>query len=235
MKNKIIRLARNYWFSLKAFYRRPRVRAISIALLVLISLVEVWGFWSRNYIGPDKLDLSGWQTYENETYHFQIKYPPGWEVAEFTRGNVAPAFNVYKKTSDLDESKLPYTHFSNATHVSIYPHGIPTEGVSSDRRDSDVYTKEVAEVKRDFLLAGGSPWATIIYFKNSPNSWRDWGFLWAGLAVSNESFECLRENRAIPIENCDPLTGDKTVRYGVTIARDRDIEEKIIATFEFTN
>lgn len=221
------------WYRLRVFYCRPRVRAISIALIILIAAVEIWGLWSRNYISPDRLDLSGWETYENETYGFQIKYPQGWEVAEFVRGNVSPAFNVYKKTADFDDSKLPFTHFSNATHVSIYPHGIPTEGVSGDRRDSDVYTMEPTDIKRDFLLAGGDPWATIIYFENPPSSWQDWGFVWLGLGVTGEQFECHRENRTIPMESCDPLSGDNVIRYGVTSGRDRDVQEKIIGSFEF--
>lgn len=195
--------------------------------------VEVWGLWDRNYSSPNRLSLAGWETYENQQYGFRVQYPSGWQVAEFLEGNVSPAFNIYKTGADADESKLPFTHFSNATHVSIYPHGIPTEGVSSENRDSVVETRQETRIKKDFLLVNGNPWASIFYFEDIPGSWRDWGFVWIGLFVSNESFDCLRENRAIPIENCDPLTGDNLIRYGKTSGRDRDIEEKIISTFEF--
>ncbi|MDP2685348.1 MAG: hypothetical protein Q8P20_10040 [bacterium] len=45
---------------------------------------------------------SGWQTYNNEAYNFQLGYPPTWNVTSCNLDKFAPIFNVQKQALSFD-------------------------------------------------------------------------------------------------------------------------------------
>ncbi|NQU99642.1 MAG: hypothetical protein HQ538_02800 [Parcubacteria group bacterium] len=47
----------------------------------------------------DEIDMSNWQTYENEEYGFSLKYPEGWEKNEIDDERILFLRNVYKEFS----------------------------------------------------------------------------------------------------------------------------------------
>ncbi len=177
-----------------------------------------------------------WQVYANEQFGFEVKYPPGWRLATFPIDPAAPVFNIYK-ASEMAAPVRPLTHFDSATHVSIFPHGLPTEGVVGDSQISTVPFAVPTRVARDFLLEDKTPWATFagLYIQNtSPNFVpEDAGFIWAGLKVDNLMEECTRNGVVVSEAQCDVMTGDQITRRGSVSAADRATQEEILASFRW--
>lgn len=181
------------------------------------------------------IDISKWQSYYSPTYGFEVKYPSDWEVFE---GDLygTPAINIYKTKTGQDEDKaLPLSHHSSGTHVSIFPKGVPTEGVLGENHSSKFSFDEETKNAIDFTLAGGMPWASYLNFKNPPSSWEPFGFVWLSLEIINLKEECISPTNEIvsPSINCFDVSGAQFVRSGKVSAEDRLIEERILSTFHF--
>ncbi len=180
------------------------------------------------------LDTSAWAKYQSEQLGFSIKHPPHWKIAvaedEFT-----PAINIFDPATAMG-AEPPFTHFSEVTHVSIYPRGIPTEGVFSNTRESAVRFGESVRAANDFLLENGSAWATAASFSGIlPAGWDEAGFLWAKVVIDDLDLTCRRGMETVPVDVCDPFSGDTLVRRGKVSAETRAIEEAMLASFHFLN
>jgi hypothetical protein len=195
----------------------------------------------------DESTKEEWTTYRNDVFGFSIEHPTSWEIAQ-SNENGTPMVTIYKPGSALgnpDEATPPYTHWTNATHVSVYPSGIPTEGVGGLTRPSTVKFTIAAKQANDHLVYSkgasmeslkvedGAPWATLVSFENPPVNWRPWGFVWAGLALPNMATVCFRNGEEIKNDQCDPLAGDEIIHIGTPEAADRAIEERMLASFKF--
>lgn len=154
-----------------------------------------------------------WVTYTNEEYGFTLEYPRGWEVAEFLDDAIAPTINFYEPP--VADNRLPLTHHSDdVTHVSIFPRGIPTEGFFGEATETNVQFAVSVEQARDYVLADGTPFATLAFLRGGGESWSPSGFVFAHARIEEEVATCMRGTEAIPMEQCDPLTGDTMVREG---------------------
>lgn len=171
-----------------------------------------------------------WQTYTNGTYKFSIDYPSDWKVVEDDFVG-SPRITLYdpKKTGG---AQPPFDHHSFATHVSIFPKGLPTEGVSGETQDTQVKSRESINRGLDFLLKDKKPWATMLTFKDTPASWQG-GFVWAAVTIGDLDISCLRGEQFVPYEQCDVLTGDLYVREGIIDAILREKEVKMLESFQF--
>lgn len=179
-----------------------------------------------------EIDTSTWETYTNEGFGFSIRHPESWQVHEAPEDPIEPKFNIYKPPA---QAELPYTHHTQgATHVSVFPHGIPTEGVFGESRESTVDFGAGAQQARDFILADGTVWATFANFPNASTDWNESGFVFAAVEVGNLETECRRDGEIIPEEQCDPLASDdQIIRRGSVSEEDRRIQELMLESLEF--
>jgi hypothetical protein len=180
----------------------------------------------------DQVDISDWSTYRNEEYGFSLRYPGNWEVFEGDDDPVAVRFNIYDPITG--EGLPPYDHHSqDVAHVSVFPQGVPTEGISGDSTSSNVSFGVEVRNDHDYLLADGSRFATQANFPSRPSSWNDSGFIFANTPVENLEVECLREGEKIPENECNPLMGDGLIRYGEIDEEMRTIQKAILESFDF--
>lgn len=175
------------------------------------------------------IDTSSWQTYRNDVYGFEIRYPSNWQVAAFPDNAIAPRFNIHKNS---ETALPPFDHHSSVTQVSIFPHGVPTEGVFGEERPTTVLTPSAVSEGTDFVLKDGTPWGTFLYIKNAPASWNESGFVWAELMIEGLIETCVDEaGKVVAGDTCDTLgTGNTIARSGTVSADDRAIEEAILAS-----
>lgn len=197
-----------------------------------------------------------WVVYENEPFGFSIDRPASWKIAESNEGGTA-MITIYKpgsfivsesgSTGGFVAETPPYTHFSNATHVSIYPVGIPTEGVVGRMRESTITFGPKTDRATDYLSLGsgaeaalvrgvdaaGAPWATYVTFAEPPENWKPWGFVWASVALEGDRTVCYRNGKSIDTKSCDPLSGDDIVHTGTPDPDERAIEVRMLESFRF--
>ena len=172
-----------------------------------------------------------WKTYRNEEFNFEIKYPSNWKVMEITEVNgqlVEPIFNFYPQDTS---SQPPFIHFSDVNHVSVYPYGIPTEGISGEYQASFVNLNERPSQAIDFILEDNTPWATYINFAQRPASWQESGFIFAGTKTMNLKLVCMRDDQPIELEKCD--FGDLIIRSGEIDTNIRKTQEIMLSSFRF--
>ena len=181
----------------------------------------------------EMVDTTGWNVFESETYGFRLRYPDGWRVASFPDHEIAPTFNIYPE--NIEESG-PFTHHSDIPHVSVFPKGVPTEGIFGESKKSEVLFQEEALEMRDFVLVDGEVWATLagLSFTDRPLTWTESGFIFARARIANLETICLRDGVPVSEEVCDPLFGDTIVREGNVDSFERAIERAILESFQFT-
>ncbi|RJQ14361.1 hypothetical protein C4553_01450 [Candidatus Parcubacteria bacterium] len=207
--------------------------SITFILSLLVLVLGWFIFWNFRTPKSALPDFSGWNTYVSEKFGFEIQYPPDWEVQEFDNSPYIYGVNFYKPSPNLI---FPLTHHSDVTHVSVFPQGIPTEGVFGKFKESARQYPIQAKNKIDFLLEDQSVWGMMsANFTQKPASWDDFGFVWSGLKVENLRVKCFREGKEVDAAGCDPLMGDEVVRTGVVSEEDREIEEQMLSTLRLIN
>ncbi|MBI2109237.1 MAG: hypothetical protein HYT93_03625 [Parcubacteria group bacterium] len=171
-----------------------------------------------------------WQTYTSRAFNFEITVPPNWTIIEFPNDEIAPRVNIY-----LEKLKPihPVTHHSDIPNVSIFPRGVPTEGFFGEFVDSDISFSEEIRVAHDFVLKDGSRFATFASFTNVPESWNESGFVWSKIKVRGFNTSCFRGELKLQDAECDPLTGDMIIYSGRIKEEERDIEKRILSSFQF--
>lgn len=211
--------------------------SVVVALVFLAFAFVYYGVFDQKPSTKNELDLSSpapkdnsWKTYQNKDFNFEIKYPNNWNVAEIPDSQLGPIFNFYPQTTN---DTPPFTHFSELNHVSVYPYGIPTEGINGEYRASFVSLNERPDQAIDFILEDNTPWATYVRFARKPKSWQESGFLFAGTKIVNLEMICLRNDQPVQLEECDPFSGDLLTRKGKTDPNIRKTQEVMISTFRF--
>jgi len=178
------------------------------------------------------------EMWTNAQYQFSLQYPQkGWQAVSDTSASLSPKFTIFSEPTPEDESP-PFDHFANATHVSVYPRGIPTEGVVGTTRDIAFEVPfALSSESTTYVLEEGMPYATYLVPQNPPASWNDSGFVWVRARIENFSSVCLRNGEEIDMEACDILGGDDSVvhrgnvdenvwKQAVEIARSIDFSKK---------
>lgn len=206
-----------------------------ILIGVVILIVALTWVFNREEEVPSKLvkDLdTNLVTYTNEAYNFSLEFPNTWNLFEdFESGS--PIINIYKRVPGINP---PYDHFSAVPHVSIYPNGLPTEGLVGeivDVTESQKYINEdVAEVG-EYVLDNGDVWARFITFKKVPKSWQSWGFVWARGEVKEYEEFCFSNGEEISVYECNVFNGDEIVRGGNISNGVNEIELEILKSFRF--
>lgn len=177
------------------------------------------------------IDTGDWETYKNEEYGFSIKHPADWKINETTDHPTSVLFNIYRPSEEVGEP--PYDHHvSGVAHVSVYPQGIPTEGIFGKYVDTEVDFKEETVEVRDYVLSDGTPFVTQANFSSFPSNWNESGFVFARAPISDLSVEYKRDGEAISEEEFDPEMGDTPIRHGSIDKRTRAIEVAMLGSFE---
>ncbi len=209
---------------------------IVIALAFIAFSFIYYGVFDQRPNTNNTPDLSSpapdntWKTYRNEDFDFEIKYPKDWSVAEISDNELGPIFNFYP---EITSGTPPFIHFSEINHVSVYPYGIPTEGIAGEYRASFVNLGEPLNQAIDFILEDNTPWATYINFVQRPGSWQESGFIFAGTEIINLRMVCMKGNQPIEFEKCDPFTGDLIIRSGEIDMNVRRTQEAMLSSFKF--
>lgn len=171
------------------------------------------------------------ETYTSTQYNFTVTVPDGWEVYE---GEVVtvPAITLYP-TEERDPQKT-YDHFTNETHVSVYPQGIPTEGVFAQTRPLDVSVQEsISDNSRAYMLDNGDIFARYILLENAPEDWNESGFMWTRLSIEDQRTGCITADGYTESEECDPLMGDEVVMIGEVETEYTEDIRTIVESFTF--
>lgn len=197
-------------------------------ILVVVGVVIIATSPADRFVGPE---TGEWRIYRNDAFGFEIQYPSDWQVAEFPDDIIVPKFNIYKP--DSSDREPPYDHFSDATHVSIFPYGIPTEGVFAETEEAQLSAGVPITRATNFLNADGAPWASYVQFEDTPESWQEPGFVWLNVKLENMRTACLHDGEEIPEAQCDPFTGDMVIHYGDVDESLREVELRMLETFRF--
>ncbi len=202
--------------------------------VVVIALVLV-GLWFLGMSVEEEPVNGGkdteWKTYRSDEFHFEIDYPATWEKAFFPDHALGPVINFYP--GGLEED-LPLIHHSSVPQVSIFPHGIPTEGVFGVTATSSIAFGIPTRLMHDFITSDGDAWATFMAPQYAPPSWNESGFIWAEAPPHNLSIDCVRDGVTIDEEMCDPIFGDQIIRHGSVDEPLREIQVEMLESFRFT-
>lgn len=205
-----------------------RKRTLIPLILLILIIGGVWYLDSnKDKVSPDpvdNVDTSSWSTFTSDKYNFEIDYPVNdWNMAVKPDDRLAPKFSFYIKPAGVPV-KAPFDHFANITHVSVYPEGIPTEGLIGQTTDLEGdWGENISDESRLYLLEDGTPFAAYIKFNEKPDSWNGSGFAWARLKADNFESVCFQDGVEMePNDQCDPL-GDESI----TIRHRGEVNEDI--------
>ncbi len=178
---------------------------------------------------------SGWNIYTNKKYEFEIKFPDHWNYFEDFSDSI-PIINFYPKSHS---KKPPFDNFSEVSHISIFPNGLPIGGVVGDQLDATesienerILQESVRQVI-NFNLHDGSVWARMIQFSSTPKSWNDRGYVWIRYEITGYDEKCMRGEQEISAHDCDFFGGDRIQRFGRINKGNEHLIEQIISSYKF--
>jgi len=179
---------------------------------------------------PD--ETTGWQTYKNEQYGFEVKYPSDWKISINDQIPLGVNINITKKVV-TDGNAI----------VSIYPSGYPSEGTYRGRGQVSEFKMPQTDFKNvyDNILRDGTVWARVIgdsLLKKddcSISTWNSCGFIEAYIEIKNEKTFCEKDGKLVDlsIEQCDPHFGYDVLYDGSINKNDWSAIDQILSTFKF--
>jgi len=178
------------------------------------------------------VDTGGWSTRTLQGYGVALAYPASdWSVDMDTSFAQSPKLNVYLKPPGVPVD-MPLDHFANITHFSIYPRGIPTEGLFGETRPLDIPSPfPVSAESRLYVLEDGTPYAAYVKPSRTPREWNDSGFIWMRVRVPDLQTRCIRDGNTVSEAECDPLTrDDQILRTGSVDPESWRVEKAILRT-----
>lgn len=207
-------------------------KALTLLFIILL------GFTLYFFLKPTENQDITIEVFTNSDYEFSLEYPSNWNKFS-EEEQISPKFNFYLLDS-LDDDKLPLDHFSNQTHTSVFPLGIPTENVMAQFisvEESGIdFPYELTEDSKVFVLETGEPFAAYLKLKNSPDSWNSSGFVWVRVAVNNLETRCERAGEIISSQECDPFVAGDTVIWNGEVDSDHwDQAVSIAESFNFND
>jgi len=212
-------------------------KTISLFLFALAILVMMFIIVSNKNEKPPKGEVTSeaekidWRHYKNDEYSFELDFPANWHIYEdFTGPTVT--INFYKKTPNTNP---PFDHFSSTPNFSVFPLGIPKEGIVGKKnivKDTPILNNSKT---MNFILENGEIWSKMISFNKTPPSWKEWGFVWVRNEVSDYDEKCFREEKEVSVYECNIFQGDEIRRFGDVNQKIIDINDEIIESFHFNN
>jgi len=185
---------------------------VVIISLFLISI----GFYFLNKNGedglvprniPNSVETIKWKEYKNDKYNIDIQYPEHFKFFTETK-TFGPAFNFY---FDEGKNKLPFDHFVNQSHLSVYPEGvILLRPDHSEYYEQGDYTnsKGMVFLVREYKTYDKKTWAIMAKPKSVPKKWLEVGFIWISSEIKNKDAVCFDGDVKKSIDVCNVLEGD---------------------------
>jgi len=165
----------------------------------------------------EEIDTSMWQEYTAGRYGYTVRHPQSWNATSNSGPADVPVLNIVQS----DNAAVPIDHHTNTTNLSIFPQGIPREGLFAQTRPFNLETSfPVAEESRVYILEDGTPFAAYIVPENPPSTWNESGFIWLRAHVENLTSHCVRDTVEVPEDVCDPMVTSDEVRRNGTIETD---------------
>lgn len=190
----------------------------------------------QNEDGQDEIDTSNWQSYENQQFGFSLRYPQDdWKQYEDTSFEFSPKFNFYPAVGE-EIAEPPFDHFANVNHVSVYPQGVPTEGLTAQSRPLEMELPfAVSQDSRVFVMEDGTPFAAVIRPLDIPLvGWLESGFIYSRLHIDNLETRCLRDGQEVSQDQCDPLAEGGEIVWSGSVNEDLwPVLQEVIRNFEF--
>jgi hypothetical protein len=221
---------------LKSFFG-SRDNQVVIALVVLSLVLITVGLYllSGQDIeeGPIKVPNSieevVWQEESDNDFGFKINYPEHFQLVKDDK-TYGPIFNFIKKENYSSE---PLTHLDNASHVSIYPTGLPLGGLNFSFSEKDFVNKNGIEfLLQEFRTREGDLWGILATPKIDIEGWKPWGFVWIASEIRNEEYLCLSGEAEIDPDLCNPFEGDEIFKSGEVDNKFIQIGREMLDSFE---
>ena len=229
------------WYTVEYMFLfiRSGILVMIVAFIVGGVIVGV-DFLRERFFTINRVETT-WQTYTSQAFGFSINVPSDWTIVEFPNDEIAPRVNMYQARQkqalsfikDGIEYVSPITHHSLVPNVSIFPHGVPTEGLLGTPVESDVSFSEETRAAHDFALKNGSHFATFAAFTAVRENWNEAGFIWSRAGVSFARSLCFRGDLKVRESRCDPLAGDTVVYHGRLKTNEREVQKTILSSFRF--
>ncbi len=184
-----------------------------------------------------------WRDYSNNNYHFEARWPEAWRITATSPGEPLVAVNLYSPEQE-NQIELPLNIHTRAglTHLSAYPKGWGTSLPGGKQLTLKEYGQDTpasfaldAENSYAFLLENGQAWGYLLHPAQPPAGWADEGYLFAQIAVEDFKAQCYDEQTGepLPMDECDPMTGDSIVRRGQLQQPDARIIRTALAELSF--
>lgn len=178
-------------------------------------------------------DRSSWQTFSNSELGFEIRFPPGWQIAVFAGDRVRPVFAIYPGDRHGGPAP-PFTFRDEIANVTICPRGCRTGGFFGLVSASSVALGPGVGEARDYALQDESLYGTVARFSNTPPGWNDKALMWARAEIRKLRRHCRRNGRRVKYKHCKPGTGDIVVYKGKVDQRMIPVLNRILRSFRFT-
>jgi hypothetical protein len=184
--------------------------------VIIIVIGGLYWYVSQNELVPENQNQEEIEggALESAEHGFSLSYSEGWQVAD----SMLPYVDSYNVYIPVEGEVPPFTHHNNVTNVSIFPDGVPTEGVFS--QIAPINFTAGFEISQEnsimFVLDDGTPFAAYIRPVTLPVGWTEPGFVWVRIRVENLNASCFDDGTAVPLEQCDPFTGHE-VRWSGTV------------------
>ncbi len=181
--------------------------------------------------------------YQSEKWHFSLKYPPSYEVAEGELPASAPVVNIFTPEND---SSPPLAIHENpqASYIAFLPEGYGVDAPSGTRKTLKEWNGSLPlsfEIDPAesfvYLLESGAPWAVSLRFHTPPTGWKDHGSIFVHFGVADFQANCFdgdsREAKAM--ETCDPLGGDEVKYFGTVDPESKEALHQVLENISFTS
>lgn len=179
--------------------------------------------------------------YSNPEYDLALGMPASWALVEKPvplPGRKDKVISLYKKESETQqEFPLGVHEEPNHSYITIWPGGIGTELPAGDYASFE-RAKNIPELSfavdstksKILQLDGGTAWAYFIVPENPPESWSDYGFIFAQIQILNHETSCFDEKtgKELTMKACNFLAGDRFVRKGTINEQDAAIIQHIL-------
>ncbi len=188
-----------------------------LGLIVISVILVMVGFYFLNQKGdlgleskkiPNTVDEINWIEIQDKSFSLELEYPEHFDFFE-DESEIGKIYNFYLRNKD---NKLPFDHFVNQSHFSVYPEGVILQG--PDRLEYFEQT-ELTNINgitfdiREYKTRAGETWAIMAIPKEFPKKWSSAGFVWVSSEVKDGETVCFDGDNEISLNLCNPLEGDQ--------------------------